>query len=63
MADAPSPITSPPAQDFQPYDASESASPALTAPWMPCEPAGPCDMDGRVTGDGFGNGPGPWKQT
>lgn len=62
MADAPDPITSPPDQDFQPYDPSEQAATNHAAPWSKV-PGGPCGPDGQLTGEDFPNGPGPWKQT
>lgn len=61
MAQAPSPVTSPPAVPDQPYDATSSAP---CGKWLSVdEGSGPADWrTGNATGD-FDNGPGPWKQT
>jgi len=75
MADAPSPITSPPAQDFQPYD---STDPGQQSPedghsydangtnWKKIAEAGAANrvtgtIDGGWPSDGASNG-GAWKQ-
>jgi hypothetical protein len=68
MPDAPSPITSPPRVDGQPWDATSTAS---VAGWDCVDQvAGEVGFDGSQNGDHFagadrnatGNS-GPWKQT
>lgn len=60
MADAPDPITSPPARDFQPYDAAAAAG--SVSGWEKPR-GGPCDLStGQLTGEDFPDGPGPWRQ-
>lgn len=60
MADAPDPITSPPAQSFQPYDAA-AADGTSTGGWAKL-PGGPCDPStGQLTGEDFPSS-GPWRQ-
>jgi hypothetical protein len=60
MANAPSPITSPPSVPPAPYDATSSET---IGKWASVDKnSGPCDMAGNATGD-FEDGPGPWKQT
>jgi len=59
MADAPSPVTSPPAVDGQPYDCTSTAD---VAGWRKL-PGGPADLStGQLTGEDFDDGPGPWRQ-
>jgi len=58
MADAPSPIASPPAVDGQPYDAA--ADPGAVGGWEKL-PGGPVDDMGQLTGDDFPDS-GPWRQ-
>ena len=60
MPDAPDPITSTPAQDFQPYDATADAG--SVSGWDKL-PGGPADMaTGELTGEDFPS-TGPWRQT
>jgi hypothetical protein len=61
MPDAPDPVTSPPAQDFQPYDAAaEDGSSA--GGWVKVK-GGRVDLStGQLTGDDFPSA-GPWRQT
>jgi len=61
MAQAPDPITSPPAVPGQPWDAT-SSSPA--GKWQSVDKnSGPASITtGAATGD-FESGPGPWEQT
>lgn len=59
MADAPDPITSPPARDFQSYDATSGAG--SVGGWAKL-PGGPCDLSsGQLSGDDFASS-GPWGQ-
>lgn len=59
MADAPDPITSPPARDFQPWDAT--AGDGSVSGWAKL-PGGPCDTStGQLTGEDFPSS-GPWQQ-
>jgi hypothetical protein len=65
MADAPGPITSPPAQGWQGWDATSEEP---VAGWECLESvAGEIGFDGSQGGDHFasapGAGQGPWKQT
>jgi hypothetical protein len=58
MADAPAPITSPPARDFQPWDATADGD---AAGWRKL-PGGTVDLStGQLTGDDFPDS-GPWRQ-
>ena len=56
MPNAPSPITSPPAVQGQPYDA---CSDAPVGPWV--KPTDIADFDDA--GLGGADGPAPWRQT
>ena len=71
MAQAPSPITSPPAQPWQPYDATAGGRPedqtepetiydgsggSGNDPWPKVQEAGAADSTGKVTGGWSGNG-------
>lgn len=59
MATAPDPISSSPAQDFQPYDAA--AGPGPVGGWEKL-PGGPADLStGQLTGEDFPSS-GPWRQ-
>ena len=59
MPDAPDPITSPPAQDFQPWNPGEGTS--EVSGWAKL-PGGPCDPStGQLTGEDFPSS-GPWMQ-
>lgn len=59
MADAPDPVTSPPSQDFQPYDATAGAG--SVSGWEKLH-GGPVDPStGQLTGDDFPSS-GPWRQ-
>jgi hypothetical protein len=67
MADAPNPITSPPAQSWQPYDAcapgaaedqtvagtiyDSVSGDAAGGPWRKVQDAGACSMEGTTTAD------------
>jgi hypothetical protein len=61
MAEAPSPITSPPPVPGQPWDATTSGT---VSGWKSVDSgSGPASwQSGEATGD-FEEGPGPWKQT
>ncbi len=61
MAQAPSPITSPPDVPGQPYDATAHGP---LGKWQSVDVnSGPADWStGKSTGN-FEEGPGPWKQT
>jgi hypothetical protein len=66
MADAPKPITSPPAQPWQPYDAcapgaaedqtapttiyDAAGSTSGSEPWVKVQEAGACSMEGETAG-------------
>jgi hypothetical protein len=58
MADAPFPITSPPAQPGQPWDAA--APDGSVGGWMKL-PGGAVGADGQFTGDDFPDS-GPFRQ-
>ena len=77
MADAPDPITAPPAQGFQPYDATapgggdaQSAPESIYAaaggsgaePWVKVQAAGAVGSPGTWPDDGTSSA-GAWKQT
>ena len=57
MADAPSPITSPPSVPPAPYDATSTKA---IGPWVKVK-SGPADMQGNVSGDWPDSG--AWRQT
>jgi hypothetical protein len=77
MPDAPRPITSPPAQSFQPWDANapgtedDTATPdvygANSPDWPKVQDGGAADWSsGKITGGWPGNGAsdgGAWEQT
>ena len=58
MPDAPDPITSPPAQAFQPYDATSDAD---SGPWVKISANLPGGSEDLFRTD-FEDGPGPWRQ-
>lgn len=61
MAEAPSPITSPPPVPGQPWDATSDAT---VAGWVPVDQnSGPAGPDGMAHGEFPTDGAPEWKQT